>query len=408
MADAALSRRGFLATSGVALGAGVMARTVAAAPGANDRIRVGLIGAGDRCQAHIKSLSDLRASHNVEVGAVCDVWRPNRERSTARVAQAFNNQPFACSRFGDVLSRDDIDAVVIATPDFGHTPIMIEALKAGKDVYVEKPMSLTVEESAEAVDLTRENKRIVQVGTQRRSEGRWMAAHDFIASGKLGHVSRISAANCFNHPRWARGYDDCKAEDVDWEAYLFNRPMVPFDPRLLRRWHLYMMCTNGISGLWMTHLIDAAHIVMGSTYPSSAVAHGGNYLWKDGREHTDYFHALIDYPEGYMFEWAMNLTNAAGTHYTVHGQYGTLDLEANTYSGDGGEEGKQIEAGKLELAPDDNHMANWIDCMRSRELPTADIEYGFQHSVATIMAADALHTGQRMKYDREQRKVYAG
>ncbi len=405
MSDTSLSRRGFLASSGLALGAGMVSRV---ASGANERIRIGLIGTGNRCGSHIKSIGALSKAHNADVTAVCDVWRPNREWAASQVKKVFGKKPFETTRFGEVLARKDIDAVVITTPDFSHTPIMIEALKAGKDVYVEKPMALSIEAASEAVDLTRKHKRVVQVGTQRRSEGRWKAAHDFVASGQLGQVSRISAANCFNHPRWARDFDNCKEEDVDWDAYLFNRPKVPFDPRLLRRWHLYRMCTNGISGLWMTHLIDAAHMVMGSTYPNSAVAHGGNYVWKDGREHTDVFHALIDYPEGYLFDWAMSLTNAAGTHYTVHGRNGTLDLEDCTYSGAGGEEGKAIGSGKLESGPDGNHMANWLECMRTRKRPTADIEYGHQHSVATIMAAEALETGRRMKYDPEQRKMFAG
>lgn len=405
MKQHSISRRTFLASSGIAVGAGMVGRS---AFGANDRIRVGLIGAGSRCQSHIQSLGELRDSHNVEVGAVCDVWRPNRESSAARVEKTFNTKPFQTSRFAEVLERADIDAVVIATPDFGHTPIMIEALKAGKDVYVEKPMSLELELANEAVDLARENERVVQVGTQRRSEGRWYAARDFIASGKLGHVSRIDAANCFNQARWARDYSDCAEEDVDWEAYLFNRPMVPFDPRLLRRWHLYSMCTNGISGLWMAHLVDAAALMMGSTYPTSAVANGNNYVWDDGREHCDLFHALLDYPEKYLFSWAMNLTNAAGTHYNVHGRYGTLDMETLEYSDAGGDPAHPLEAGTLDPPPDRNHMANWLECMRSRERPIADIEVGHQHAVATIMAAASLHTGQRMKYDREQRKMYAG
>lgn len=407
MAKTSLSRRGFLATSGLAVGTGLlMSRT---AFGANDRIRIGLIGTGDRCRgAHIPDIGKMGKEHNVEMTAVCDVWKPNREAAAAHVEKLSGKKPFQTSRFGELLARDDVDAVVITTPDFAHTPIMIEALKAGKDVYVEKPMSITIEEAAEAFDLARKNERVVQVGTQRRSEGRWKAANKLIASGQLGPISRISAANCFNHPRWARDFSDCKQEDVDWDAYLFNRPKVPFDARLLRRWHLYKMCTNGISGLWMTHLIDAAHLVMGSTYPNSAVALGGIYVWKDGREHTDVFHALLDYPEGYLFDWCMSLTNAAGTHYTVHGLNGTIDLEKDTYSGEGGAEGKQVAAGKLESVPDENHMANWFDCIRSRKRPNADIEFGFQHSVATVMAANALETGQRMRYDREKRKAYAG
>ncbi|HNR32759.1 MAG TPA: Gfo/Idh/MocA family oxidoreductase [Candidatus Hydrogenedentes bacterium] len=406
MAEQSLSRRGFLAASGLAVGAGLaMPRSVF---GANDRLRVGMIGTGDRGGALMHEIGRLRASHNVEVVAVCDVWRPNREGAAARVEKLFDKKPFQTTRFGDVLTRDDVDAVVIATPDFGHTPIMIEALKAGKDVYVEKPMSLTIEEATEALDLAREHDRVVQAGTQRRSEGRWKAARAFIATGVLGHVSRISAANCFNQPRWARNFDNCKEEDVDWDAYLFNRPKVPFDPKLLRRWHLYRMCTNGISGLWMAHLIDAAHLAMGARYPNSAVALGGIYLWKDGREHTDVFHALLDYPEGFLFNWCMGLTNSAGSHYTIHGQYGTLDMERATYSGDGVESGQRIEAGALEAVPNEDHMANWLECVRDRRRPNGDIEFGHQHAVATIMAAHALDTGQRMRYDPEQRRMFAG
>ena len=406
METSPLSRRGFLAASGLAVGAGMVLHR--SAFGANDRISVGMIGTGDRAGSHIGELGNLREAHKVEIAAVCDVWRPNRESAAARVEKIFGKKPFQTSRFGELLARKDIDAVVIATPDFAHTPIMIEALKAGKDVYVEKPMSQTIEEANEAMDLARKNQRIVQAGTQRRSEGCWKAARKFLASGQLGQVTRVSSANNFNEPRWARDFSNCKEEDVDWDAYLFNRPKVAFDPHLLRRWHLYKMCTNGISGLWMSHLVDAAANVMAASYPNSAVALGGIYMWKDGREHTDVFHALLDYPEGFLFDWGMGLTNGAGTHYTIHGRYGTLEPEKLAYSGDGGEKGKEVAAGKIEPVPDENHMANWLECIRSRKRPNADIEFGHQHSVATIMAAAALETGQRMRYDRDQRKILPG
>lgn len=406
MSASSLSRRKFLAASGLAMTAGMtLGRS---ASGANDRLSIGMIGTGDRAAAHIAELAKLKDSHNVAITAVCDVWRLNRESAAARVERAFGKQPFVTSRFGEVLTREDVDAVVITTPDFAHTPIMIEALNAGKDVYVEKPMSITLDEANQAFELARKTERVVQVGTQKRSEGSWKAARAFLAEQRLGTVSRVSASNCFNHPRWARNYDNCKQEDVDWEAYLFNRPMVDFDPKLLRRWHLYRLCSNGIAGLWMVHLVDALHIITSASYPNSAVALGGIYVWKDGREHTDVFHALLDYPEGFLFDWSMSLTNAAGTRYNVHGLYGTLDLEKMTYSGEGGEKGKQIEAGTLSPEPDQNHMANWLDCIRSRQRPNADIEYGHQHSVASIMAAQALETGQRQRYDRENRRIYAG
>ncbi len=406
MTTTSLSRRHFLAASGLAVGAGLSIHP--SARSANERISLGVIGAGDRGSSLMAEIAQLRDSHQVEIVAVCDVWRVNLERAVERIERDFGKKPFQTTRFAELLARDDVDAVVIATPDFAHTPIMIEALKANKDVYVEKPMAIEMDGANEAIDLARARERVVQVGTQRRSEGRWKAARAFLQGGSLGHVSRVSSSVCFNHPRWARDVSNCKAEDVDWEAYLFNRPAVDFDPNLLRRWHLYRMCTNGLSGLWMCHLLDAAHIITGATYPNSAAALGGIYVWKDGREHSDVFHALLDYPEGFLFDWSMSLTNAAGNRYTIHGRYGTLDLDQLRYSGDGGEKGKEIESGELTPEPDQNHMANWFECLRSRERPNADIEFGHQHSAATIMAAEALHTGHRMRYDRETRRIYAG
>ncbi len=404
-------RREFLATASgtaVVLGTGVgMAR---AAAGANDRLSIGIIGTGGRGSYLMGRILGLADSHNVRVTALCDVWRVNLDKAAGQVEKTLGKKPRTFTRFGDLLALDDVDAVMIATPDFGHTPIMIQALKAGKDVYVEKPMSQEIKAADEAFRLTQENGRIVQVGTQRRSEGKYKAIFRTLSAGTIGHISRISASVDFNQARWLRAYDDCKAKDVDWDAYLFNRPAQPFDPKLLRRWHLYKTCTNGLSGLWMSHFADAVNIIMGSTYPTSAVAHGGTYVWKENREHCDTFHALLDYPEGFLFNWSMGLANSAGGHFTVHGTQGTLDVDKMTYSGAGGPGGKEpIPTTKVTGArPNENHQANWIECLRSRKRPNASIDYGHRHAVATIMTAAALHTGQRQIYDPKTSTLRAG
>lgn len=385
------------------------ARLAERRPGANERIRIGIIGTGDRGQDRMGRILDLAEEHNVEVGAVCDVWRVNLDAAAAAVSKRSNAVPYKFTKFQELLALSDIDAVVIATPDFAHTPIMIEALKAGKDVYCEKPMAIELDNANKALDLARKMQRVVQVGTQRRSDGHHKAAAKTVSTGVLGQVSRVDSANNFNHPRWLRNYDNCKQSDVDWEAYLFNRPMVDFDPRMLRQWHLYKEFTNGLSGLWMCHLIDAAAMVMGSAYPRSAVAHGGTYVWKDNRAHSDTFHALVDYPEDYLFAWGMGLANAAGTHYRICGVNGTLDLTKWTLSGDGGA-GDQKIAAETRIQPEENesHMGNWLKCLRTRQRPNADIQHGHEHSVATIMAARALHTGRRQMYDADNRRIYAG
>lgn len=349
----------------------------------------------------------LATKQNVAITAVCDVWNKNRQTAAARVKGALGREPLEFTRFRELLALKEIDAVVIATPDFGHGPILVAALEAGKDVYVEKPMTIDLESANKALDLARRNGRVVQVGTQRRSDGRFLGAARLVATGVLGQISRVSAAMNFNEARWARPYGDCAEADVDWEAFLLDLPRRPFDARLLRQWQLYRACTNGLAGLWMTHYADAVHLVTGASYPSRAVALGGIYIWKDGREHTDTFHALVEYPEGFLFDWGMGLGNSAGVHFTVHGTKGTLDLEKWTLSPAGGRD-SSLQEGQVPVEPSRSHVENWLESLRSRQRPNADIQYGHQHAVATILCATALETGQRQKYDPVQRSISAG
>lgn len=411
------TRRTFLANTSA--GSAVVAATalsVRRVQGANERISIGMIGNGSRASEHLTDIIKLSKQYNVEITAVCDVWQPNLERAAGIVAKAYGQTPYKCTKFGELLALKNVDAVVIATPDFLHTPIMIEALKADKDVYVEKPMSLEIENANKALDLAREHDRVVQVGTQYRSSGSYRAASRVLATGVLGHISRISASANFNQARWARRYDDCKEEDVDWDAYLLNRPKRPFDPKLLRRWQHYKECTNGLSGLWMSHYVDAVHLLTGAKYPRSAVALGNIYVWKDTREHCDTFRTIFDYPEGFLFDWGMGLANSAGVFFHVYGTCGMLDLGDNyvspnklELSGKGGAGENQIEETRS-IKPDKgySHMGNWLECVRNHKRPIADIQYGHQHAVATIMSAQALHTGRRVIYDQEKRQILPG
>ena len=271
-------------------------------------------------------------------------------------------------------------------------------------------MTIDIATANQALDLARAKDRIVQAGTQHRSEGRFRSAAKFVATGALGKISRITAAMAVNAPRWARNFDDCHEADVDWEAFCLGRIHRSFDPRLLRCWQLFRDTTNGIAGLWMTHYADAVHMITGSRYPANAVANGGIYVWRDGREHTDTFQTLLEYPEGYLFDWGMFLGNSVGIHFTMHGTQGTLDLEAWTFSTEGAAEVKAGEAKttKLTAEPDVGHMENWLQCLRSRAKPNADIQFGHQHAVATIMAATALETGRRQKWDPAKRELVAG
>jgi predicted dehydrogenase len=346
--------------------------------------------------------------HNVEVTAVCDVWKVNLERAAEACKKANGRRPRTFTRFNDLLALDDIDAVVIATPDFAHTPILIEALKAGKDAYVEKPMAMEVENANKALELARAKNAVVQVGTQRRSGGKYKAAAQALSEGILENITRVTASVNFNGPRWLRDYSNCKKEDVDWEAYLLDKPMRPFDPKLLRQWQLQKEFSDGISGLWMSHFADAVNMLIGTTYPASAMTNGGTYIWKKNREHCDTYHTLLSYPENLLFDWSMSLGNASGNMFRFYGTNGLFDVYKMTFSGEGAHGPKALKEKKIEPSESENHVENWLKCLRTRQRPNADIEYGHQHSIAAIMAADSLHQGKRFVWDGEKKQVVAG
>jgi predicted dehydrogenase len=375
------------------------------AGGANERISIGMIGTGDRAQALLSEILKLAKGQNVQVTAVCDVWKKNRDATAAKIKKLSGSEPRTFSKLQELLALSDLDAVTIATPDFGHTPIMLEALAAGKDVYVEKPMSLELDIANQALALARAKSRIVQVGTQRRSDGRHIAAAKEVASGVLGKLNRISVAVHFNHARWARAYDDCKEADVDWQSFQLGKGPIPFDAKVLRRWQLYRFCTNGIPGLWLPHYADLICLFSGAKYPSRAVSLGENFVWRDGREHADTFQTILEYPEGFLFDFTMDLGNAAGSRFLLHGTKATMDIDNWTITPEGGTRASKPEPRMITGVPATTHMQNWLECLRSRKLPAADIQIGQQQTVAVVMSALASETGRRQEFDPNNQKI---
>lgn len=402
-----LRRRAFLQRTALAAGAVAATPWIArAAPGANGTLRIGMIGTGERGNFLLGEILAAAARQNVRVVALCDVWQKNLEATAERVRARQDETPKTFTRFSDLLALPDVDAVTIATPDFSHGTILNAALAAKKDVYIEKPMTIDLDSANRALDAARAGERVVQVGTQRRSDGLFRAGAALIASGALGPISRVTAEVNFNEARWLRKVDDCLAGDVAWKDFLLHLRDRPFDATLLRRWQLHRETSNGLPGLWMTHYADAVHLLTGSGYPRSAVALGGTFIWKDGREHTDTFRTILEYPEGFLFTWGMGLGNAAGTQFTIHGTRGTLDAEKWTVTPEKGAEAA-LPARKILPSGGVNHVENWLECLRSRQRPNADIAFGHQHVVATVMAAHALESGRRQVYDPAKRTLTA-
>lgn len=399
MADHRISRRSLIAA-----GAASYARVL----GANDRIGIAVVGAGGRGTDHLRHYvrwKDL----NITVTGICDVYRPNREKAAGFVAQNFGAQPRTTTDYREALSWKETDAVLIATPDFGHPVILKAAVEAGKDAYVEKPFAVTFADAKAAYLAVKKSDRVVQVGTQRRSDPLFASAAEAARSGAVGKITRVEMAVNFQQPRWRRPDEVVRADDVDWKAFQLGRIEKGFDPRLLREWQLFGETTNGLPGLWMSHFIDLVPWFMDDPYPSAVVSAGGVFLWKDGRKTSDVFYTLLEYPKEFITTWAMSLTNAYGSRNQWCGTRGTIDCERWTVSGAGSEQKDKVAAeSKLEPAepvtPDPTvaHVRNWIECMRSRKAPRADAQAGFSHAVAGIMSAEALKQGRRVRFDAER------
>src|SRR5690349_18319433 len=399
-----IDRRKFLAKSAALIGGSAAFVKTALSYhkilGANDRISVCHIGNGSRGRDLDWIVSQLKTSHNVETTAVCDLWRLNREKAVAVNAKYYGREPRGYQYLEDVLALKDIDAVIISTPEHSHSPILKMAVEAGKDAYVEKPMGNVLAEAKEARDAVVRTGRIVQVGTQHRSEPYPRAAHEIVRSGTLGDISKVEIVWNYHGPRW-RGRPEVKQireHDTDWNRWLLTKPPRPFDPQLYFEFRLYKEFSSGIPDQWMSHGMDLVHWFMDDHYPKSAVSHGGVLAWHDGRETADTFQCLLEYPKGFLVSYSTSFGNDAPGFTRYMGKNATLiNLggegspryqlveEKGTHEQDADIDEKRkskfiLLPGEHKVPPmgiDDlslEHMGNWFDCMRSRKPPNATVQ----------------------------------
>jgi predicted dehydrogenase len=295
--------------------------------------------------------------------------------------------------------------------------------EAGKDAYCEKPMGNVLEEVKAARDAVVARKRIVQIGTQHRSEPYQIATRDLIRTGALGQVTKYEIVWNYHGPRW-RGRPEVKQlreEDTDWRRWLLTKPYRPFDPRIYFEFRLYKDFSAGIADQWMSHGIDLCHYFLDDNFPRSVMAHGGIFAWPDGRENPDTFQALLEYPKGFLVSYATSFGNDSDSFTRIMGKKATLI----NIGGEGSQRWKLVEEkgthednpyvhraetyvtlpDNTNLAPpfisdnDLSHMANWLNCLRSRQQPNATVHNGFAHSVAVIMAARAYREGKKLYWD---------
>lgn len=436
------TRREFLKTASAGLaGAAILpASSYARIAGANDRIRVGVVGFSDRFRSSLlPAFLDHSKELNFEIVAVSDIWDRRREEGKAEISK-HSAKPIDVVRNNDELyDRKDVDAVIIATADFQHAQHGVEAVRAGRDAYVEKPMAHTMSDARAIRQAVKETGKIVQIGTQRRSSPVYQNAYDYIQSGKFGDIVSVFMTWNVNQPgRWRRPglVASIREEQTDWKRFLLNNPMEPFDPRKYVEFRLFWPFSSGIPDQWMVHQIDTVHWFTGLPRPRSVVANGGIYLWHDGRKNWDTMTAVFDYgplndpSKGFQVVYSSRMTNEAGeVKELYYSNGGTLDLDKRTISPEGGLS-KQY-AGEMNMPPNllpkmslsntaghivtsantggdedtSANVRNWMDCVRSRKTPNANIEAGYSHSVALCMTIAAIQTGRRVTFDDAKQEV---
>jgi len=372
-----------------------------------------MIGCGTRNL--LKEVLQFSQDTNVEITAVCDTWRQQREKAVAIVNDASGKEPQQFVHYQDMLAIKEVDAVVIGTPDHQHCRMLTAAARVGKDAYVEKPLAMEMKELIEAVDSVKRYQRIVQCGTQIRSYPSSVAARAFVAAGGLGRILKVEQSRNSYRPYWHRYAERSLQEiDVDWKAFLMHRKYRRFSADQYAGWFGYREFSRGPQSNLMVHFIDLVHYITGATIPKRAVALGGTFRWRDARTAPDSIETVLEYPE-FLVRYNTTFGTSAGNYLKFFGTRGVLDAsrwswtEPFQVSSEGSSEPDRIDLGtRLPTVESTPHMKNWLECLRSRKTPNAPIEAGYAHSVAAIMADEAYVRGTRMVYDPAKRSMRQG
>jgi predicted dehydrogenase len=437
------SRRNFIAKSAVAFGGlalGLSPRSYAKVIGANSRVNVALVGFSLRTKYTLApGLLQHAKELNFDLIGVSDIWNLRRDEGVAYIKEKTGKSKVLAARNNEELyGMKEVDAVIIGTADFQHALHGVEAVKAGRDAYIEKPLANTMEYAKAILEAVKSTNKIVQIGTQRRSGENYHIANEYIRSGKFGNILSVELMWNVNQPgRWRLPdlVAKCKEQDIDWKRFLMNRPYEPFDPRKYCEYRLFWPYSSGIPCQWMVHQIDTVHWFTGLPRPRSVVANGGLYHWQDGRSNFDTMTAVFDYGPldtnkgGFQVVYSSRMHNSAGgTKELYYSNGGMLNLDTNKVSADGGLDEKAAKVmgqqpnllSEFSLAPpakvetaantgadpmSSAHVRNWMECVRSRKSPNADIEVGYNHSAALCMTIAALHTGKRITFDDTKQQV---
>jgi predicted dehydrogenase len=401
------NRRRFLHTSiagGAALALGPRL-AAASALGANDRIRVGVVGTGGRARYLMRLLKDLPGC---EMVAVSDVYEP-------RMLEAAEIAGPAATKHADyrrVLEDQDVHAVLIGSPDHWHLKMTADAVAAGKDVYLEKPVSRSIEEGDALARLVAASKQVVQTGTQQRSWEHFALGKQIVDSGKLGQITFV---HTYWHQRMGKGaWPEVDQSRLDWKGWLGSAPDQPFDPERFFRWRHFRDFGGGVLTDLLTHWIDVVHWYLGVDTPQTAVTTGANYRIKT-IDWPDTVTATLQYPKDFMVThtgtYASTIDDGG---LELRGDEATLKVDRErlavySESSRKGQPWRQTPEPEIFVRSQadgtSTHLANWLDCIRSRRTPNAPMQAGVEAARAAHVANQSLLAGSRVRWNAAEGKV---
>ncbi|PYV85395.1 MAG: gfo/Idh/MocA family oxidoreductase [Acidobacteria bacterium] len=429
MSKKSVSRRDFMKgaiSTGIAVGITTSNRNVQARIlGANDRIQIGVIGVGGRGRYLLREVLSIQESTStVKVLAVSDVYEKRK-----KIAQDLCKGE-AYADYRELLARDDLDAVIVATPDHWHARMAIEAMNKGKDVYLEKPMTHTVEEARQVVEAAERNQRVLQVGSQTTSSDQWWKARKVIEEGGIGQLimsqgsyHRNSTEGEWNWPIDAEAGPNGQGENfIDWKMWLGPAPERPYDADRFFRFRKYWDYSGGIATDLFYHVMAPLNICWGQAqFPYRVSGNGGIYVFKDEREVPDTFTLTADYGAGHTVCLSSSMANDTHIPGLIRGHEGTIIMVP-----DGQFEGRVdyitvvpqkiakdkfrakygngIEV-KLECEKRESHMMNFLNCVRNRQKPVLDALTGYKAQVTISLSVQSYREGRVLYFDEAIQKI---
>ncbi len=408
-----VGRRAFMQT--VAVGAGVSAawtaKSYASIPRAGERLRVGVIGCGGMANGHMSALLEMKEKDNVEIAAVCDIYTKRLDAAVKKTG----GKPFA--RYQDLLSQKDIDYVLIATPEHWHHRMVLDALAAGKHVYVEKPMTHSIRQAQEVVQRMRGSKLKLQVGVQGMSDESYETANRYIKEGALGKIvmAQIDYSRNYSGDFWAYDIDpDARpGVNLDWAAWLGPAPKRPWDPRRYFQWRRYWDYSGGIATDLFIHRVTRILKAVGLTFPDKVVATGGKWEFTDSvAEIPDTFNMLCDYPGGPTVVLISSMANDTPIDHVIRGHKATLQFTREGFtitpqnlSRGSGEELKPISYKKTGAEDLTLHHRNLQGAIRSNEVLRCDHMLGYYGVVVTMMGVESFRKSKYLRWNKQKERV---